>query len=141
MTGALLDLERIVAADGHPGQAGAAQVVEAEALARRVVAEERRALDLSRFEVLSKIGGPPLLQPHRDHRPGAVRLGVHGAQQWEEGRLNRKAADAFVAGLGLLDLPGVAIPRDADCNDAALDVDVAPVERLQLTRANEQVRR
>lgn len=64
---------------------------------------------------------------------------MHGAEERQKVRLDSEAANALVAGLGLLQFAAFAVPRDAHRDDAPLDVDLAPVERFQLTRANEEI--
>jgi hypothetical protein len=97
------------------------------------------AIDAGGLEVFAKAGGPPFLLAHVDDRAFAVRVGVHGAEQWEQLDLNGEAAHAVVAGVGLLDAPGVSVVRAAHGDDAALDVHVRPGQGSQLAAAQEDV--
>ena len=54
MTCASLDADVIVAADGHPGDPGRAQVVEGDLLAREIICEELGAGDACPAQVLAQ---------------------------------------------------------------------------------------
>ncbi|HKO91257.1 MAG TPA: hypothetical protein VJU61_08905 [Polyangiaceae bacterium] len=137
--GALLNLQRLVAADGHPGETGAAQVVEAQALAGVVGGEERLARDVRELQVFAQVGGPPFLLAHIHDRALPFRFGVHCTEQGEQLWLDSEAAHSLVACLGLLDAPCSAVVGTPHGDDAVLDVDVGPGQRFQLAAAEEQV--
>jgi hypothetical protein len=87
VSGALHDLQWVVAGDRAPPDAGRAQIVERDGLARLVALEKLRAFDPCPTEVVLQLHRQ---NPDRGHEKDAraVRLARHRPQQWDKLRFD-----------------------------------------------------
>ncbi|MGK4008417.1 hypothetical protein WMF31_37745 [Sorangium sp. So ce1036] len=139
MAGPALELERVVPAYGHPGDARRAQVVERDLLPRSVVREEVGPRNAGTLEVLAEAPGEVRHLRHvLDDAPLPARFGVHHPQEREQLRLDREPAR--LARLRRLLLVAVAVDPPVNVNRAAIEVDVLPHQSFQLARSWKQIR-
>ncbi|XXU50704.1 hypothetical protein WME75_21825 [Sorangium sp. So ce1014] len=131
VAGAAHDLDRLVAAEGHPRDAGRAEIVEGELFAGGVVGEQLGALDTGPPEVLPQAHREIAAGRHVDHAaPGCLPL--HRQEQGEQRGLDGNAARPVRLRLFHLARLG-AIDRPVDVDEAPIDVDVFPFERFELS--------
>ncbi|XXS91224.1 hypothetical protein WMF17_04605 [Sorangium sp. So ce362] len=131
------DLERVIAADGHPRHACRAEVVERDGLPCRVIREELGPGDARKRQEAAQPRSQGLTAYYPDHPRVRVGLALHRAQQRHQVRLDSEPPGE--PALGRLLLRAQPIDAAVHVDYAVVEVDVAPPQCFELPGAEVEV--